>query len=299
MALVPRIRHRGEPHHWAVLLLTILLIAQTFGTSVAHAEETPARVISLGGSVTEIVYALGEEHRLVARDTTSIFPEAALGLPDVGYIRALSPEGVLSAAPDLVVSEGGAGPPEAVNILRSASIPFLEAPEVYSAEGVASKINAVGKALNVPDKAALLAASVRQEMLQVAEDVAASDAPKPRVLFILSTQGGRILASGTDTSADAIIGLAGAKNAISTFEGYKPVTAEAVAAARPDVILMMDRGGDHSTSDADLFAMPALSTTPAAKTRSVVRMNGLLMLGFGPRTAQAVRALHTALHPAG
>ena len=107
------------------------------------------------------------------------------------------------------------------------------------------------------------------------------------------------MASGTGTAADGIIAMAGGVNAVSAFEGYKQMTDEAVAAAAPDVILMMDRsgsGGDHDSSDAELFAMPAIATTPAAEAGAVVRMDGLTLLGFGPRTAEAVTALSGALH---
>lgn len=281
------------------LLVTMILLALGLATSNTRADNPATRVVALGGSVTEIVFALGEDHRLVARDTTSSFPEAALALPDVGYIRALSPEGVLSARPDLIISEEGAGPPDALDLLKSAQVPFVEMPQARTAEQIAQKIEAVGAALGVPGKAATLATEVSTELQATAADIAASDQPRPRVLFLLSTQGGRLMASGTDTAADAIIRLAGGDNAISTFEGYKSVTAEAIATAAPDVILMMDRAGDHASSDAELFEMPALRTTPAAQDKAVVRMDGLLLLGFGPRTAQAVRTLHSALDAAG
>ncbi len=262
------------------------------------AAETAKRVLSIGGSVTEIVYALGEEDRLVARDTTSTYPPEAEALPDVGYMRALSPEGVLSVAPDLILSEAGAGPPETIDLLEAAQIPFVTVPDGYTAEAVTAKIRAVGAALGVPGKADALARDVGA---QIAEGAAAAEARSaaggraPRVLFILSTQGGRILASGAGTAAAGIIDLAGADNAVTGFEGYKQMSDEAVVAAAPDVILMMDRGGDHGLADDELFALPAIATTPAARDRSVVRMDGLTLLGFGPRTAEAVRALSGAL----
>ncbi|MEM9583029.1 MAG: ABC transporter substrate-binding protein [Pseudomonadota bacterium] len=253
-------------------------------------------VLSIGGSVTEIVYALDEGHRLIARDTTSTFPEQANQLPDVGYMRALSPEGVLSVKPELIISEDGAGPPETIEILEEAAIPFVVIPDDYSREGVIAKIHAVGEALGASQKADALAEEVDAELGRaVAQSNAYDGAPK-KVLFILSTQGGRILASGTNTAADGIIRLAGAENAVTAFEGYKPMTDEAVSAAAPDVILMMDRSGNHGAANDELFAMPALIPTPAAKSRSVVRMNGLYLLGFGPRTADAVTDLNTALY---
>jgi iron complex transport system substrate-binding protein len=119
------------------------------------------------------------------------------------------------------------------------------------------------------------------------------------VLFVISTQGGRINAAGTGTAADALIRMAGGVNAVAEYAGYRQITDEAVGLAAPDVILMMDRDGDHGADDDALFAMPAVKLTPAARGRSVVRMDGLLMLGFGPRTAQAVRALNAALYGRG
>ncbi|MEL6736193.1 MAG: ABC transporter substrate-binding protein [Pseudomonadota bacterium] len=267
-----------------------------FAFSVSAEERDQDRVLSIGGSVTEIVYALGQEHRLVARDTTSTFPEPANKLPNVGYMRALSAEGVLSVNPNLIISEEGAGPPEVIEILQGASVPFFEIPDQYDRDGIAEKISAVGVALGVPDKASALATKVRNELKEAEARSAAHLGAKKRVLFVLSTRGGRILASGTNTAANGIITMAGAENAITEFEGYKPVSDEAIGAAAPDVILMMDRGGDHSAANAELFAMPALRGTPAAQSESVLRMNGLYLLGFGPRTAQAIVDLNTLLY---
>ncbi len=284
-----------RPIRLPLLLAAAAALALAPPAAAAEAERA-SRILSVGGAVTEIVYALGEEDRLVARDATSTWPPEAESLPDVGYMRALSPEGVLSVAPDLIVAEEGAGPPETVDLLRAAEIPFVTVPDATDAAGVLARIRAVGQALGVSGKAAALADEVGAELhAAVAAAEAAPGAPK-RVLFVLSTQGGRIMASGTGTAAAGIIELAGGVNAVAEFEGYKQMTDEAVAGAAPDVILMMDRGGDHASSDAELFAMPAIATTPAAEARAVVRMDGLTLLGFGPRTAEAVTALSEALH---
>ncbi|MGR3372676.1 heme/hemin ABC transporter substrate-binding protein [Pseudooceanicola nanhaiensis] len=271
------------------MIAALGMIASALPLRAGEAE----RVVSIGGAVTEIVYALGEADRLVARDTTSNYPPEAEALPDVGYIRALSPEGVLSVAPDLILSEEGAGPPEAVELLRSAAIPFAEVPGGFTRAAIGAKIRAVGAALGVPDKAEALAAQVAADLDAALDGV---EAGGKRVLFILSMQGGRVMASGRDTAADGIIRLAGAENAVTAFSGYKPMTDEAVTQAAPDVILMMDREGDHAAADAQLLAHPAISTTPAARDRAIVRMDGMFLLGFSVRTPEAVRALAESLH---
>ena len=274
----------------SVTLAALAALAVSSPTTAAD------RVVSVGGSVTEIIYALGEGDRLVARDSTSSFPDSAIKLPDVGYMRTLAPEGVLSVNPDLIIAEEGSGPRETIDVLREAQIEFVTIPDGFSAEAVRIKIEAVAKALGVEGKGKELADNTLSAIKAAALNATRED--RKRIIFILSTRGGRILASGTNTAADGIIALAGAINAISSFEGYKPLTDEAVIAAAPDVILIMDGGGNHSLADEELLAMPSIAGTPAAETRSILRMNGLLLLGFGPRTGEAITALNKALYGA-
>jgi iron complex transport system substrate-binding protein len=252
-------------------------------------------VITLGGSVTEIAVALGAESRIIARDTTSNYPASVEALPDVGYIRALSPENVLALDPSLIVAEGDAGPPEAVDVLKAAGIPFILVPEATDPAGITAKIEAVAAALDLPAEGDALVAEVQSGLAAAEARAVAVSTPK-RVLFILSLQGGGVMAGGEGTEAEGIIRLAGGVNAATGFQGYKPMTDEAVLAAQPDAILMMDREGELSIANADILAQPALSQTPAAQTETIIRMDGMLMLGFGPRTPEAADALHEALY---
>ncbi|RWD63375.1 hemin ABC transporter substrate-binding protein [Mesorhizobium sp.] len=253
-----------------------------------------SRIASIGGSITEIVYALGEEGRLVARDSTSTYPEAAAKLPDVGYMRALSPEGVLSVNPTGILALQGSGPKEAVDVLKKSSVPFIEVPDHFNHEGILEKIRIVGKALGVEAKAEKLAIDTDAK-LTAAEKQTASIKERKRVLFVLSTQGGKILAAGSDTAADGIIKLAGAVNAVEGFSGYKGMTDEAIVSAKPDVILTM-KGGGPPISEDELFANPAVASTPAGTNRKMISMWGGYLLGFGPRTAEAIHDLAVSLY---
>lgn len=279
--------------------LSCLLLA--FFAAAASAEPTSgtlpdvSRIAAIGGSITEIVYALGEEDRLIARDSTSVYPEAALSLPDVGYMRALSPEGVLSVGPSGIIALEGSGPKEAMDVIEKASVPLVVVPESFDRAGILEKIRIVGKALGVEDKADALAAQVDAD-LAAAGQLTAGIAERQRVLFILSTQGGKLLAAGNGTAADGIIAMAGAVNAIDGFSGYKHLSDEAAILACPDVILMMDRGGDRNLGEAELFALPAIASTPAGQARRLVHMDASYLLGFGPRTAGAIRDLAAALY---
>ncbi|MFS2325037.1 ABC transporter substrate-binding protein [Brucella sp. H1_1004] len=253
-----------------------------------------SRIVSVGGAVTEIVYALGAGDKLVARDQTSTYPEQARELVDVGYMRRLSPEGVLSVNPTGILMSEGSGPPETLEVLKKASVPIVMVPEAFTGEGVIAKIDAVGKALGLEDKAKELAANVSRD-LEAAEKISANQNPRKRVLFIMSAQEGRIMASGTGTGANGIITLAGGVNAIDSYQGYKQLTDEAVEKAAPDLILTMNIGKD-SVQKEDLLKNPALANSPAGRSGNIVQMDSLYLLGFGPRTGAASRELSEKLY---
>ena len=211
-------------------------------------------------------------------------------------MRALAPEGVLSVNPTALLVIEGSGPPEALDVLSHTGVQYQAVPESFSHEGILVKVRAVGQALGVQDKAEYLISEIDTALKSV-EARTADIAERKRVLFVLSTDGGKIQASGTDTAANGIIELAGAINAVGDYSGYKALTEEAVIEAAPDVILMMDRGGgDHATTDADLLANPAIALTEAGRNKAIIRLDGAYLLGFGPRTAAAVGELVDALY---
>ncbi|MEM9174451.1 MAG: hemin ABC transporter substrate-binding protein [Myxococcota bacterium] len=251
------------------------------------------RVLAIGGAVTEIVYALGEQDRLVGRDSTSTYPPEAFALPDVGYIRALSPEGVLSVNPQLVLARENNGPPEAVEVLKSTGIVWVDVPDDFSPTGLDDNVRIIADALGVQQEGEALRVKIAGDLADVARATERIASPK-RAMFILSIRNGRILVGGRDTAADGILSLAGTENVFAELEGYKPVSSEAILAAEPEVILAMTgrgRGGSHSASDDAVTSHPALSLTPAVADGLVIRMEGLYLLGFGPRTAEAALEL--------
>jgi iron complex transport system substrate-binding protein len=267
------------------------------GHSVAI--EDTSRVVSIGGSATEILYALGLEDRVVAVDITSLYPPEALQeKPSVGYVRSLSAEGVLSVSPSVLIAEADAGPPATVELLSAASVPLVLLPDAKSPEGVAAKIRTVGEAIGVSGKAEELAAAVEKDFAALRAMLPA-DGSRVRTLFLFSLSEGRIMAAGRNTSADAMLKLAGAENVFANFAGYKPVNAEAVLAAAPDAIVTLaaTHGGPGASVE-EILADPVLSRTPAVAANRIVAMNGAYLLGFGPRAAHAAHDLAQALHPA-
>jgi iron complex transport system substrate-binding protein len=281
-----------------LLLLSAIVLTGTVNRGFADEARPYEKVVTIGGSLTEIVYALGEQDRLAGRDSTSVYPKAVFGVPDVGYIRQLSPEGVLSVNPDLILALEGAGPPETIDTLKEAGLSIITVPERYTADNIIEKIKTVGEALGVSQKAEALAEET-QERLDLALGENGQDGSERKVLFVLSLRSGKVLAAGNNTAANSMIGLAGAENAITGFDGYKQVSDEAVITAQPDVVLMMNSRGNHSGSDTEILTHPAIVSTPAGKNGRLVRMDGLFLLGFGPRTADAIGELKSSFDKLG
>jgi iron complex transport system substrate-binding protein len=269
-------------------------VVDAMGQQVAVTDTS--RIVTVGGELTEIVYALGAGERLAGADTTSTWPEAARQLPQVGYMRNLSAEGILSLSPTLVLATTNAGSPEVLAQLRLAGVTLVVLPARPTAEGALLKVHAVGEALDREAEAAVLARQIEEDLTQAQVRVRKLSA-RPRVLFLMGMAQGAPIAAGADTAAQAIIELAGGVNALSGFRGYRPVSPEALAAAEIDVVLVPRHALEALSGREGVLQQPGLALTRAAREQRLVVMDGLYLLGFGPRLGQAVQDLARLLHP--
>ena len=298
--------------HWpSIRLVLVVLLGLTLLAGPAARSETrvvdatgatvtvPAGgpVVSIGGAVTEIAYALGAAARIVAVDATSVYPPEVRGKANVGYMRRLAAEPILALEPALILAVADAGPLSVLEQLRASGVAVVLVPDEPSIQGVIRKVEIVSTALGAEREGKVLAARILSEFETLIAAVGTA-APRPRVLFLLSIgQGGAPLAGGRKTSADGIIRLAGGANAVDAFEGYKPLSPEAAVAARPEIILVTERSLDLLGGAEGLLALPEVAVTPAGQARRILSLDGLLLLGFGPRTGQAVSWLARELHP--
>lgn len=250
------------------------------------------RIVTLGGAVTETVFALGGGDAVVAVDASSSHPAAAAGLPKVGYYRMISAEGILSLDPSVVIASDEAGPPPAVARIRQAGVPVVTVPGGHGVNTCVARIRAVGAAIGRENAAESLATAVEASLASLPPP---ADEP-PRVLFVFARGAGTLNVSGTGTAADAIIRLAGGVNAVTGYEGYRPLTAEAALTAAPDIILATTSGLQSIGGADSLLATPGLAGTPAGEAGRIVAMDDLLLLGFGPRLPEAVGQLRDRMH---
>ena len=279
------------------LLAALLVLAA--GCAPAETPDAPtsaptdgARIVTIGGPITETVYALGLGDAVVGTDRSSLYPDAIYQKPRLDYFRQTSAEGVLSLDPTLVIAIEGTGPEGVLDQIRAAGVRVEVVPEVESVEDAAARVEAVARVVGREADAAGVVERMRAEVAAV------EPAPSVRALFVYARGAGLVMVAGTDHAADTALRLAGAENVVTAFPGFRPLTAEAVAGAAPDVIVIPERGLESLGGVEGLLAQPGLAQTPAGQTRRVVTVDDALLLGMGPRLGEGLRALADGLRAA-
>ncbi|MCS6932467.1 MAG: ABC transporter substrate-binding protein [Rhodovarius sp.] len=270
-------------------LLVGALAAPVLRPSRARAAQ---RIVVAGGGLAEILVALGLEAHMVGVDSTALFPARLRALPQIGYLRNLSAEGVLSLNPDLLVLAHEAGPPPVVARLAATGVPVYRAPRIQSPEELLLAVEGLSAATGA-DGASVIAA-LRADLAAVQAAVPRPPSP-PRALFVLAA-GGAPQASGTGTAAAAMITLAGARTAIAAYSGYRPLSAEAALSVEPDWIVTTTQAVEARGGARAFLADPSLRLLAAAREGRLAALDALYLLGFGPRLAHAVRDLAALLH---
>lgn len=261
------------------------------------------RVIALdvSGTIAATVVALGLSDTLIARDTSSQLDEVA-DLPVVTQSgHTLSAEPILALNPTLVLTDGSIGPNRVLRQLRDAGIPVVMVTDERGIEANRTLTSDVAAALGVPARGAQLNALVDERIAATQADVETlRSGSSPRAVFLyLRGTGSIYYLFGSGSGADQLISALGATDVATQlgWQGEKPVTAEALVAAAPDVIFVMSQGLESVGGvDGLLSAIPAIAQTPAGQTQRIIDMADSEVLAFGPRTAGILDALARALY---
>lgn len=282
-----------------LLLLSGPVTLSLFSLGLTETEESSGRrIVTLGSAITEIVFALGHGEEVVAVDASSLYPPDELaGVPRTGYVRALSVEGLLSMEPDLILASEEAGPPEVIDQLRDIAVRLVLVPEGDSPEGVRTRIRVVAEALGNAPAGEELIADIDARLAALPSG-GRDSADAISVAFVYARGAGALLVSGTGTSAHAIMELAGGRNAVDEYAGYRPLTPEALVSVDPQVLLFTTSGLESLGGIEGLGQIPGVAETTAYRNRAVIDFDDLFLLGFGPRYVDAALALSEALKDA-
>lgn len=257
-----------------------------------QAEEKPlevdedTRIVSLNGSVSEILVGFGLEDKIVGVDVTSTYPASLKELENLGHVRNLTAEGILSLEPTLVLGTANEVSPDALEQLRQAGIAVYLPEQEYSVNGTENLITALADTLNMDEKGQEMIEGIRSKLETVEKP---SEAPS--VLFIYARGAGTMMVAGEGTQMQTMIELAGGRNAVSGFSDFKPLNAEALVEANPDVILMFESGIQSLNGIEGLLEVPGVAQTEAGKNKRLITMDGQYLSGFGPRLGDAVKEL--------
>ena len=255
------------------------------GVSV-RLRSAPTRVVSLAPSITEIVFLLGQEHRLAGVTRYCNYPQQAKALPKMGGIADPDVERIVAASPDLVLCTTDGNPREKVRALEEMGIPcFSVAPQDLG--GIFAAIERIGTLLGVPERARHEAESLRARAGRAARG---KHGPAPRVLFAVSTS--PIIAAGKGTFMDELLSLAGGKNAAASFSGrYPRLSVESLLSVRPDLIFVAAMEGVEKFSD----EVTRWKEIPAFRDGEVFSLDGDLVTRPGPRMVAALEELSRVL----
>ena len=259
--------------------ICLLLILFTAGTGHAKA----LRIVSANGTLSEILVGLGLEKQLVGVDVTSTYPASLDKIPKIGHNRSIAAEGILALNPDVIIyTNQSMLSPTVVKQLNSSGKKLVEFKHEYSKEGAIRLIREVGAYFNANAQAEKMVKALQTDLAKI--PVPAN--PK-KLLFIYARGTGTLMVSGTGTSLDKMFALAGHKNAVSGFTDFKPLTAESLITANPDVLVLFSSGLESLEGMDGLLKVPGVANTNAGKNRRIANMDGQFLTGFGPRLGKA------------
>lgn len=260
-------------------------------SSIIDADCTKANdsssVVVAGGSITEIIYFLGKEKKLVGVDVTSNYPSETSNLPSIGYVRNLSTEGILSLKPTLILGENDMGPPLVLRQLSISGVDSRIIDETYSPDGILKKLECISSILGLYGLAKLQKfTSLKAEIATLKTISNLNRDLKIKVMLILTLEGMSPIVAGQGTSGDGFIKLTGATNVATSFEGWKPVSTESIIKFDPDFIIITNRGLNSFKNLKNLSNSPSLKYTRASRNNKIFSEDGMAMLGFGVRTIE-------------
>ncbi|MGJ1195034.1 heme/hemin ABC transporter substrate-binding protein [Sphingobacterium spiritivorum] len=271
-----------------IFFIALILL---FSGEVSLAQQSvPKRIVSLNGTLTEVVDALGLSKSIVATDVTSDYPAYVKSLPKVSKNRSVSAEGVYAFRPDLVLAIEGELSPDVQNQLKALKIRVALIKQEFTVNGVVQLVKSVGSAVNMSTQANTLATQLQKDINQA---VAASKSKKAvKTMFVYARGAGAMSVAGDNTAVDAVIKLAGGQNALKGFTGFKTYNTEALVAANPDAILLFDFGLSSLGGKEGILKMPGVNLTTAGKNKRIVTMDATLLNNFSIRLPLAIRTLH-------
>ncbi len=250
------------------------------------------RIISAGSSITELLIALGAKDQLVAIDVTSRHFNSDESLPQVGYHRQLSAEGLMALSPTHLIGSHEMGPENTLTLLKSGGIKVETVPSGDTEQDLFGRIDKIAQITGTEEKAASLKKSIDEQLTAIKSRQIEHS---PKVLFAMLTKGRPATIAGDKTTIDVIINLAGGQNpAKEQMSSYKPLSPEAIVQMQPDYLLVSSRAWEALGGQQGILKeFPLLAATPVAAENRIIPINGSAIIGgFGLESLQLTEELY-------
>lgn len=256
------------------------------------------RIVSVSKHLTEMLFALGKGHDIVACDLTSSYPDSAKLLPTIGYHRALNAEGIISMHPDIVIHSNDIGPAAVLPQLEKVGLNIKAFAGANTIDSAKLLLTDLGKYFGAEKQADSINKKLDQDMQRVSEaQKNMKDSPTVMIIHYGQANNVYFVMSGRKGAGDLMIAYAGGKTANYDAKGARQISAEAVAMANPDIIIATDYGFDKMGSAEKFKTIPGVALTNAAKNNRIYRFEEHDLVYFGPRTGENILKLMNLIHP--
>ena len=267
------------------LLLIKFFLMTTYSLANCNQALNHSRIVIAGGSLTEIVYLLGQEKKLVGVDITSKYPLSATKLTSIGYLRNLSAEGILSLSPTLLLAESDIGPPAVLNQLNKTSLETKIISDDLTMAGIKNKIDCIVSILNLKKNNYISVYNdIKDKITKIEKYKSLNEKRNKKVLIVLMMRGTSPIIAGKNTSGHGLISSLGLLNSMSQVDGWKPVSKEEIILSNPDYVIVTNRTFNSFLSSKDFILKTGLNFTNAGEDNNLIIEDGMALLGFGPRT---------------
>tara|TARA_Y100000590_G_scaffold459306_1_gene616008 strand:+ start:1761 stop:2591 length:831 start_codon:yes stop_codon:yes gene_type:complete len=254
------------------LILILLFLSSIFGQK---------KVVTIGGAVTETVFELGAGNLVVGVDISSVLPSKVKSMPQVGYVRSINAEGVLSKRPDLILATSDIGPTKVVDkISKYVEFEIFESP--HSFDEIISLVEKVSETLSLVKQGDKIKSNLINLNRKVSE-LKSSYLKKPRIAFFMNPVLGSYNAAGSGTKADYLVSYIGGENVFSDdFNNYSSVTIESIIYENPDIIIIGSVMGQDQKELYSLFEKKQFKHVNAILNEQVIYIDIAEYLTFGP-----------------
>ena len=254
--------------------------------------QTIRRIVSLAPSLTETVYALGLEDRLVGDTDYCDYPPEAREKPKVGGAINPSLETIASLHPDLVLVTKNLNRLETVDALASLGIPSY-ATDPHTVEAIIASTERLADLLGVPETGVALGNDMEQRIAAIKDRVASL--PPRHVLFIVWTE--PLISIGNNTFIADALQHAGAVSVIDSSQSWPQINLEEVVLLQPEFLVFAESHPDSVAHTNDTLAdLPGWRILDAVKHRRFAVISDAVNRP-APRIASAIEDLARQLHP--